>query len=249
MNKVKTMPIVLGIITARSGSKGIPKKNIQSLAGKPLIVWTLEAALNSSSITRVIVSTDDKHIAKISRNCGAEVPFMRPRKLAQDNSPHIDVIIHAIRWLEENENWYSDYIMLLQPTSPLRTEKDIDTSIKLALKWNADSIISVNKAASHPYFVRKITKKGILVDFIERPKGYLPRQSLPEAFQENGAIYLVRRDVILKKKTWYTNRTFPYLMEKERSLDIDTPWDIYLANLIMKNKKQHLNLEKEKKEK
>lgn len=229
--------VVLGIITARGGSKSIPRKNIKLVAGKPLIAWTIEPALNCHSLNRVIVSTDDAEIEKVSRDWGAEVPFLRPAELAQDNSPHVDVIVHAIEWLMTNENYCPDYIVLLQPTSPLRTAQDIDAAVALALQRDADCVISVSESPAHPYLNKRVTEEGKLADFADMPKGYLPRQSFPPAYVVNGAIYLARRDVLLRERMWYTSRTYPYIMSPEHSLDIDTPWDMYLADLVLRDRK------------
>lgn len=227
---------IIGLITARGGSKGIPGKNIKPLVGKPLIAWTIQAALESSVLDRVIVSTNDDKIAQISREYGAEVPFIRPKRLANDDSPHIDTIIHAINWLKTHDNYFPEYIMLLQPTSPLRTNEDIDKVIDLAIGKDADGIVSVSVSPTHPYKVKQIDKNGRLIDFVDTPKGYLPRQSLPVAYFENGAIYLTKTEIILKQRTFYPECTFPYIMPFERSLDIDTPWDFYLGNLVLQDK-------------
>ena len=227
------MSKIIGLITARGGSKSIPRKNIRLLAGKPLIAWTIEAALQSDGLSRVIVSTDDEEIAGVSRKWGAEVPFMRPAELAQDDSAHIPVLIHAIEWLEQVEGTTVDYLMLLQPTSPLRICQDIELAIELALDKNADSVISVCEASTHPYFTRRITSDGKLRDFVPKPDGYLRRQVLPPAYAWNGAIFLVRRDILIEKQTIETEHTYAYVMPPERSLEIDTPWDLYLADLIL----------------
>ena len=229
-------PFVVGVITARGGSKSIPKKNIVPVAGKPLIAWTIETALQSPALSRVIVSTNDAEIAKVARQWGAEVPFLRPAELAQDNSPHIPVVVHAVEWLESHENMRPDYVLLLQPTSPLRSTEDIDNAIRLVLEKDADSVVSVCEALSHPYLTKRITANGRLEDFVPRPEGYLRRQALPPVYVVNGAIYLVRRDVLLEKQTFYTERTYAYVMPPERSLDIDTPWDLYLADLILRDR-------------
>ena len=226
-------PLFLGLITARGGSKGIPGKNVAPLAGKPLIAWTIEAALHSRCLSRVIVSTDDREIAEVSKKFGAEVPFMRPGELSGDDSPHMAVVLHAIQWLEDGEGWSPDYVVLLQPTSPFRTAEDIDAAAGVALDRNADSVISVNEAPSHPYKVNRLTDRGTLVSFLEPPKGYLRRQTMPEALFENGAVYMARREVLLKEKRWYTENTYPFVMPEERSLDIDSPWDLELAGLIL----------------
>jgi CMP-N,N'-diacetyllegionaminic acid synthase len=232
------MPDVLGLITARGGSKGIPRKNLADLAGKPLIAWTIEAALESHGLSRVVVSTDDEEIAQVAMEWNAEVPFMRPPELAQDHTPHVSVVVHAVRWLESHGGMRPDYVMLLQPTSPLRSVKDIDASIHLILQKNADTIVSVCPIREHPYLSKQITPDGRLLDFVSRPEGYLPRQVLPPVYFLNGAIYLVHCDVLLEQETLYADRIFAYVMPPERSLDIDTPWDLYVANLILEDKEK-----------
>jgi len=232
---VESSEKVIAIITARGGSKSIPKKNITLLAGKPLIAWTIETALRSTGLNRVIVSTDDTEIAEVARQWGAEVPFMRPAELAQDDSPHIPVMVHAVEWLESHEDMRPDYVLLLQPTSPLRSTEDIDGATRLAFEKDADSVVSVCQAFSHPYLTKRIAPDGRLLDFVPKPEGYLCRQALPQAYAVNGAIYLVRRDVLIERQTFYTERTYAYVMPQQRSLDIDTPWDIHLANLILKD--------------
>lgn len=227
---------ILAIITARGGSKGIPGKNIKHLAGKPLITWTIQAALDSHNLDRVIVSTDDTNIANVCREFGAEVPFMRPNDLAQDDSPHIEIIIHVIDWLCTHINYYPEYVMLLQPTSPLRTTDDINEAINLAIKQNADGVVSVCNTPVHPYLFKKINEDGKLFDYIDKPEGYLYRQLYPPIYYVNGAIYLTRTEIIQKQRTFYPDCTFPYIMPVERSLDIDTPWDLYLADLILRDK-------------
>ena len=233
------MGIVVGLITARGGSKGIPRKNVKLLAGKPLIAWTIEAALQSRSLSRVIVSTDDEEIAHVARQWGAEVPFMRPAELAQDYSPHMSVVTHAIRWLDAEQAAQPEYIMLLQPTTPLRNVHDIDLAVALAVEKEADAVVSVSSIQDHPYLSKTITEEGNLLDFLPKPEGYLARQSFPPVYSLNGAIYLARRELLLEKETWYTSQTLAYVMPPERSLDIDTPWDLYLANLILKDRSKH----------
>jgi len=228
---------VVAVITARGGSKSVPKKNIAIVGGKPLIAWTIEAALRSLYLCRIIVSTDDIKIAQVAREWGAEVPFLRPPELAQDDSPHTPVVVHAVEWLEFHEKMIPDCVLLLQPTLPLRTTEDIDSAVRLFIDKKADSVVSVCEALSHPYLVKTITPDGKLKNYIETPKGYLARQKLPPAYALNGAIYLVKRDVLINMGTFYTERTYAYRMPPERSLDIDTPWDLYLADLILKDRK------------
>ncbi len=225
---------VLAVITARGGSKGIPGKNIADLAGKPLIAWTIEAALRSKAVSRVIVSTDDAEIAAVSRQWGAEVPFLRPALLASDTSPHLPVLLHALAWIDEHDSQRYDDILLLQPTSPLRATDDIERAVQIARDHHADSVVSVCPAHPHPFLARRITDDGRLEEFAPRTEGYMARQGLPPAYMLNGAIYLVRREVLIDRQSFYTDRTFAYVMPQERSLDIDTPWDLYLANLILR---------------
>ena len=232
-------PGFLCIITARGGSKSIPKKNIALVGGKPLIAWTIQTALRSSALSRVIVSTDDKEIAEVARKWGAETPFLRPAELAQDNSPHIPVVVQAIQWLESHESAKPDFILLLQPTLPLRTTEDIDNAIQLMFEKDADCIVSICEASSHPYLTKRITPDGRLQDFVKTPEGYLSRQTLRSAYSLNGAIYLARRDVFINKQTFYTDNTYAYIMPPERSLDIDTPWDLYLADLILRDRPEY----------
>ena len=230
------VPNILGLITARGGSKGIPRKNLADLAGKPLIAWTIEAALESHKLGRVIVSTDDEEIAQVARAWGAEVPFMRPPELAGDRSSHVSVIVHAVRWLETTESAHLDHVMLLQPTSPLRSVEDIDAAIDLAIEKDADSVVSVCPVREHPYLCKQIASDGRLLDFTLKSEGYIPRQVLPPVYSLNGAIYLVRCSVLLEQNIVYTDRTFAFVMPLERSLDVDTPWDLHLANLILKDR-------------
>ena len=160
------MTKVLGLITARGGSKGIPKKNIEHVGGKPLIAWTIEAALKSNVFDRVVVSTDNNEIAGVAQKWGAEVPFIRPVRLSKDDSPHVDVLIHAINWLQEKEDYLPEFLMLLQPTSPLRTSEDIDKSFELAVDRKADCVISVQEALSHPYSVMQVAEDQKLSEFL-----------------------------------------------------------------------------------
>ena len=139
---------ILGLIPARGGSKALPHKNIRQFAGKPLIAWTIETALACPMLDRTIVSTDDPEIADVSRHWGAEVPFLRPAELARDDTPGIEPVLHAVRWLGENEGYRPDYVMVLQPTSPLRTTEDIEAAIQLARDRQADGVVSRNSAVT-----------------------------------------------------------------------------------------------------
>ena len=227
---------VVGIIPARGGSKGIPRKNITLLAGKPLIAWTIQAVQLSLQMNRVVVSTEDEEIARIAKQHGAEVPFLRPTELAQDDTPGIAPILHAVKWLEKNEGYLPDLIMCLQPTSPLRSSEDIDAAIELAAQKNADAVVSVMPVDHHPDWMQCVDTDGRLTDFITHDRPATRRQDLPPVYALNGAIYLGRRTVLLEQESWYTDKTYAYIMPPERSLDIDTQWHLCLADLILKDK-------------
>lgn len=229
------MSEIIGLITARGGSKSVPGKNIKPLAGKPLIAWSIEAALQCKELSRVIISTDDEEIAAVSRQWGADVPFMRPAELSQDDSSHISVVLHAIDWLAKEEEFYPDYILLLQPTSPFRSTEDIKQAIKLVKDRHAVAVVSVSEAKNHPYLCKRILDDGTLAEFMETDIGYLRRQVLPAAYAENGAIYLSKRLSFLQDQCFLPEGTIAYVMPEERSLDIDTAWDWHMAELILKD--------------
>ncbi|MGB6064907.1 MAG: acylneuraminate cytidylyltransferase family protein [Desulfomonilaceae bacterium] len=229
-------PVCAAIIPARSGSKGIPGKNLRPVAGKPLIAWTVEAALAATLLDRVIVSTESSQIVEVALRYGAEAPFMRPENLAQDDTPGVAPVLHAAEWLEENQGYRPDLIMLLQPTSPLRISEDIDNAIALAVKRKADAVVSVTLAGAHPFWMKRIHYDGRMTDFIKLDRPIDRRQDLPPLYVLNGAIYLARYEVLMEWKTFDTDNTFSFVMPPERSLDVDTPWDLYLADLVLKDR-------------
>lgn len=162
---------------------------------------------------------------------------MRPAELSRDDTPGIEPVLHAVSWLEQHENYCPDYVMLLQPTSPLRTAHDIDSAVAIAREHQADSVVSVTPTHHHPYWCKRITETGQLTNFLDLDAAYTRRQDLPPAYALNGAIYLVRRDVLVQEKTFYTDNTYAYSMPEERSLDVDTPWDLYVVDLILRDRK------------
>lgn len=229
-------PRVLAVITARGASKRVPRKNIRLLAGKPLIAWTIEAALGAKHhLYRILVSTDDKEIADIAAQFGAEVPFVRPPDLAGDQVKSLPVVQHAVRFVEDRDRVKIDWVLLLQPTSPLRLSKDIDSSIELALSNQCDSVISVYELMHHhPVFAKKIDDRGYLAPFaIEEPEGLRRQDVSPPAYMRNGAIFLTRRDVLMEHNSIWGTRIKPYIMPEERSIDIDSELDCRLAELIL----------------
>ncbi|MCM8900481.1 acylneuraminate cytidylyltransferase family protein [Caldicoprobacter algeriensis] len=223
---------IVAIIPARGGSKGIKRKNIRILNGKPLISYTIEQALKSKYIDRVIVSTEDLEIAEISKSFGAEVPFLRPQELAQDDTPGIEPIIHAVNYLNSEEKYSFEYVMCLQCTCPLRKVEDIDNSIEEINAKNADSLVSVCESEVNPYWM-KVIEDGKLVDFIKTNIAYVRRQDLPKVYRLNGAIYLARAEIILNRKTWYTDNTIPYIMDRISSVDIDDEMDFRYVEFLM----------------
>ena len=227
---------VLAIVPARGGSKGLLRKNIKPLLRKPLIAWTIEAARNNRYIDRVLVSTDDNETAEISRKYGAETPFLRPRELAADNSKRIDVVLHALEWLENKESEIYDLVIFLQPTSPLRACEDIDKALKLLFSKDARAIVSVCKAEHPPHWAGTLPDNGCMKDFLKRGIRNKNRQELPVFYRINGAIFLAYRDYLKEQKSFFGNRTFAYVMPAERSVDIDYEIDFKLAEILKKEK-------------
>lgn len=223
---------VLGLITARGGSKSLPRKNVLELAGKPLIGWSIDAALSSQSLERVVVSTDNAEIADVSIKWGANVPFIRPSELADDYSSHIGVVLHALDWLARMERYRPDYVMLLQPTVPFRSAADIDAAVALAQEHNADSVVSIAPSDVHPNLMKTVTEQGVMKDLFHSIDGDMPRQTLEQVYALNGAIYLIRPDVLRERMAWYAEQTVAYVMPTERSVDIDTAWDFAIAEAI-----------------
>lgn len=226
---------VFAVITARGGSKGIPRKNVVDCGGKPLIAWTIEAARQSELIDRLIVSTDDDEISEVAVRYGADVPFRRPSELAGDTSCHVAVVQHAVTWMEDNCGENYDYVVLIQPTCPLITPVDIDGAVKLALENDADSVITVHEARQHPYYSRRRRSDGSLDFIIPAGRTITRRQDLPEAFAEAGAVFVIKKEVLMSTGVLETEYPLAYVLPEERALDVDTPWDLHLVDLILKD--------------
>ena len=218
----------LALIPARGGSKGIPRKNIKLFAGKPLIAWTIEAALSSQFIDAVVVSTEDEEIAGIARQWNAQVPFLRPATLAQDDTPGIAPVLHALEQLPHFEA-----VLLLQPTSPLRTTDDIDACIRLAQRLDAPSVVSICEPNIHPYWMYRLGRDQRLRRLMD-VESISSRQALPPIYVLNGAMYYARTDWLRQSKALVTDETAAYVMPPERSIDLDTPIDWKLAELLLK---------------
>jgi CMP-N-acetylneuraminic acid synthetase len=229
---------VVGLIPARGGSKGIPRKNVKPLAGKPLIAWTVQAALASRRVDRVIVSTEDAEIAAVARECGAETPFRRPPELARDDTPGDAVVLHAIEWLCRGGATAPEYVMLLQPTCPLREARDIDGAVDLARQRRALAVVSVVEVCHHPCYARLLGADGRLMSFLDSVRGHSApeptrRQDLPRVYTENGAVFLAQVPFFMERRTFFGPDTLAYVMPPERSLDIDSEWTFRLADLLL----------------
>lgn len=215
---------ILAIIPARGGSKGLPRKNVLDLEGKPLIAWSIAAASESQYIDRCIVSTDDQEIADIAKQWGADVPFMRPTEHARDESTTLDVALHTIEQLPD-----FDIVVILQPTSPLRSRHDIDHTIETLCALQAKSAASVYEPAKSPFWSYLTTSQGRLQPLLDPELACKRRQDLPRAFVLNGAVYAACIKWLKKTQRFVTEQTAAYMMPAERSLDIDTAYDLRLA--------------------
>ncbi len=222
---------IIGFIPARGGSKGIKDKNIIDLCGKPLISYTITASLDSNYIDKTIVSTDSNIIADISRECGADVPFMRPIELASDTSKTIDVVMHFLKYLESNKEKY-DALVLLQPTQPLRTNTDIDKSIELFFQKQQRGLASVSPVDDHPILIRTINADCEMSSLLEMGST-CRRQDMPEYFRVNGCIYVNKVEDITDK-TSFNDNPVGYVMESTHSVDIDELKDLALAEYYLK---------------
>ena len=218
---------VLAIIPARGGSKGVARKNIKPLSGQPLIYWTINAAKNSRYIDRLILSSEDDEIIKVAEELGCEVPFKRPTELARDDTPGIEPVLHALHTLQTSY----DYIIMLQPTSPLRTSDDIDSAIELCNIKHAPFCVSVSEPKTHPYWTFKLDNNDHLVRLF--PDVPVRRQELPDLVTLNGAIYIAKSSELLSSKSFLTDETVAYVMPEERSLDIDTALDFKMCEIIL----------------
>jgi len=227
----------LAIIPARGGSKGLPKKNIKELCGKPLIAWSIEAGLKSKYIDEVMVTTDYQDIAKIAKENGASVPFLRPAELSTDTATSFEAINHTIEFYRDNLKKEFDYIILLEPTSPLREDRDIDKAITLLLNSNADSIVGISKTEDqNPAFLINKNQNNFISGYENKHIKVLRRQDIKDVYFFEGTIYISKTDVLLSQKTFYHNNTIGYEVPKYKSLEIDDEYDFIMVEAIMKYK-------------
>ncbi|MFH1070336.1 MAG: acylneuraminate cytidylyltransferase family protein [Candidatus Glassbacteria bacterium] len=219
---------VLAVITARGGSKSLPRKNLRLMAGKSLLAWTVEAAQGSRLINRLVLSSEDPEIIRAAGELGCEAPFVRPRELAGDDVSAVDVVIHAIRELPGY-----DYVLLLQPTTPFRSASDIDNCIELCRREDAPAVISLAPVKKNPFWMFRLDEEGRLQPLIEREWENSQRQDLPEFYVINGGVYVARTDYLLEHGAFIGNRTLGYVMPEDRSLDIDTVEDLSYAEYLV----------------
>jgi len=230
---------ILALIPARGGSKGVPRKNIKLLGGRPLLWYTAKAALGVSELTRVVLSTEDEEIAKVGRECGLEVPFLRPAELARDDSPTLPVIQHAVRQLESDNNHF-DAVCLLQPTSPFRDTAIIKGCIKLFKEKDADSVITLLPVPErfNPYFMYFKKSSGELKYCMGKNTVAVRRQDVQPAYLREGSVYILRRNIIMDDNSLYGEHIVGYPVVSEKSVNIDSVEDWQLAEEILKERNE-----------
>lgn len=226
--------LILGLVVGRGGSKGIPRKNIRLLCGKPLIAYAVEPGKQSKYIDRLIVSSDDAEIIEVARSYGAEAPFVRPAELASDTAKALPVIRHAVQFCEKEAGKRFDFIVYLEPTGPLRIVDDIDGAIEKAVNNNADSVVGLMELEdANPVRVKKIVNDRIEPFAIPEPEG-LRRQDQEKAYLRNGSVYVFRRDNIVENNSLWGEKSLPWVMPRERSVNIDEESDFLVAEFFLK---------------
>ena len=232
---------IICIIPARGGSKGLPGKNIKQLLGRPLLAWTIEQAKKSKYIDEIFVSTDDTDIARTSKEYGVDVPFLRPDYLASDSVSSVDVVVHVLDYYESRSTYF-DIIILLEPTSPLRKENDIDDAIELLLNnKSADGLISLGEVhMEHPMIVKKINSSGRIEPYIKDVKKISQRQQADKAYFPYGVVYMIKTDVFKLEKAFYTNNIIPYIIERWQNYEIDDIYDFYAVEALMTYRQKRL---------
>jgi CMP-N-acetylneuraminic acid synthetase len=237
--RVSANPVarVLVVVPARGGSKGIPRKNLQLLGGKPLVAHAVAVGRAASLVTRVVCSTDDPEIAAAARQAGAEVPFLRPRHLALDTTEDWPVFVHTLDWLKDHCDWVPDLVVNLRPTSPLRTASHVDDAIRLLQETDADSVKAVCLARQHPHKMWLRQPNADIEPFLKTPfrlsRGPdVPRAELEDVYWQNGVVDVTRHSVIRDQGVMIGGRVAGLVTRWEESIDIDTPMDLALAELL-----------------
>lgn len=225
---------ILAVITARGGSKGLPGKNIKILGDKPLLAYTILSAQKSTFITDLILSTDDEGIAAVGREWGVEVPFMRPPELSNDTAGHLEVMRHAVSFMEKKKGIHYDFVVILQPTSPFRLPEDIDITLQKLIDTKADSAVSMVEleTSAHPVKAKKMDGERVLPYCIEEKSG-IRRQDLPIAYKRSGAVYAMRRELLMVQNELYGRDIVGHIVPKDRSIDIDDRFDWIKAEYML----------------
>lgn len=229
-------PRLLGLIPARGGSKGLPGKNIRPLAGVPLIGWTLRAAGQSGVLERVLVSTDSPEIAAVAGSLGAAVPWLRPAELAEDLSPSIDFVLHALDRLKADEGWEPDAVMLLQPTSPFRSADSIRRAAEAFVAAGSDSLVSVSPVETHPWSCYFLEADGRLKRAVPGAPEVLRRQDLPPSYAPDGSIYITTPRLLRERRGFLEPGTIAFLTPPGESADIDTEEDFARAEAAVRSR-------------
>ncbi len=229
---------VLGLIPARGGSKRVPVKNIMHLAGKPLMAYSIEAALLSTRMDRLIVSTENSKIAEVAQKWGAEVPFLRPVDLAKDDTPDRPVFLHALQWLKDNENYEPEILLNLRPTTPFKTPEIIDKAVQRLIDTNADIVrtMILVEGIHHPYWMYRLSEDGSAKLFSENIKlsKYYRRQLLPHVYRINGVVDAMKTHVIYEESILDNQNMNGLVISEKESMDIDTEFDFKLCECILK---------------
>ncbi len=225
--------LILAVVTARAGSKRLPNKNILEIAGKPLIAWSIEAGLGSGIVDKLVVSTDDQHIADIGKSYGGDVPFMRPDSLATDTATSVDVVLHMINSLEESGQYYK-YLLLLQPTSPLRTSRHIADAYKFLKKKNAKAVISVCEVEHPVEWINTLPDDCSMDNFLGEEVTNKRSQDFPIRYRLNGAIYIIDIETFKSTRSFIpAEGAYAFLMDLDSSVDIDTMNDFRFAEVLL----------------
>jgi len=223
---------ILGLIPARGGSKSITRKNMAEVGGRRLLEWSVEAALNCPELDTVCVSSDDEQMTSFARQLGAEAPFLRPVDLASDTADTASAAIHALDWFKANRATTFTHVCLLQPTSPFRLVSDISETVKCALMNDAAVAMTVTESHQNPYLMRQMDAEGRMTPFMQSSVKHPRRQDLPPAYFINGAVYVAESHFLRENETFYPEVPYGHIMPEDRSLQIDTPWDLKLADVI-----------------
>lgn len=227
---------ILGVITARGGSKGLPGKNLRLLGSRTLVAHAIASAKESRLLTRFLLSTDDEAIAREGRKAGAEVPFMRPKELATDEISIVPVLQHAVRWMEANAHFQPDAVVLLQAVSPFRRGAHIDAAIQKFIDTGADSVLTLREPDYSPYFMKRVIGDRVVPLFPELAGKVARRQDAPPAYRPTGAVYVTRTSVLMREGNVLGKDTRGVIMPFEASINIDTPWDFMMAEILLKEK-------------